>query len=271
LAARNKKLNASVSPDAPAPQTNPQPDLKPDGHCAQFPVVGIGASAGGLDAFKRFFAAMPPDSGMAFILIPHLDPTHRSLMVELLGRQTKMQVCEAGTGMPIEPNRVYIIPPNKSLSVRDCHLDLSSPPVRQGFPTALDGFFRSLAEDQQERAIGIILSGTGSHGTPGMKEIKAVGGMVMVQDPQTAEYDQMPQNAIDTGLVDYSLAPEKMPEILLTLSDCRCVWSSSHQRRGNHQVVKPVLVVAFFVELMSQTDMLTRAIASWSERPKVQE
>jgi two-component system CheB/CheR fusion protein len=215
LAAKNKKMNASVPPDTSDPQENPKPALKSDQQVCQFPVVGIGASAGGLDAFKRFFAAMPPDSGMAFVLIPHLDPTHRSLMVELLGRQTKMQVCEAATGMPIEADHVYIIPPNKSLSVRDCRLYLSPPPSRQGFPTALDGFFRSLAEDQQERAIGIILSGTGSHGISGMKEIKAVGGLLMVQDPKTAEYDQMPQNALDTGLVDYSLAPEKMPEVLL--------------------------------------------------------
>ena len=181
-----------------------------------FPVVGIGASAGGLDAFKRFFTAMPADSGMAFILIPHLDPSHRSLMVELLARQTTMPVREAKMGMPIEPNSVYVIPPNKLLTVQRGQLQLARPPERQEFPTALDGFFRSLAKDQQERAVGIILSGTGNHGTTGLREIKAAGGMVMAQDPATAEYNQMPQSAVDTALVDYSLAPEHLPAALLS-------------------------------------------------------
>ncbi|HTI52235.1 MAG TPA: chemotaxis protein CheB, partial [Planctomycetaceae bacterium] len=181
-----------------------------------FPVVGIGASAGGLEAFKKFFAALPPDCGIAFILIPHLDPAHRSLMVELLARETAMKVCEAGDGLPIEPNCVYIIPPNSNMSVSNGRLRLTRPKGLQGFGTALDGFFRSLAESQQETAIGIILSGTGSHGIPGLREIKAVGGMVMAQDPRTAEYDQMPQSAIETGLIDYVLPPEKMPEALVS-------------------------------------------------------
>jgi two-component system CheB/CheR fusion protein len=215
VAARNKKITPSLAPSEMNLEINQPQNVEADDFVSQFPVVGIGASAGGLDAYKKFFSAMPSDSGMAFILIPHLDPTHRSLMVELLGRHTAMPVCEAGEGMRIEPNCVYIIPPNKCLSVSRRRLYLTEPPTRPGFPTALDGFFRSLADDQQEKAIGIILSGTGSHGTPGLKEIKAVGGMVMVQDPQTAEYDQMPRNAIDTGMVDYALAPEKMPETLI--------------------------------------------------------
>jgi two-component system, chemotaxis family, CheB/CheR fusion protein len=180
-----------------------------------FPIVGIGASAGGLDAFKKFFTAMPADSGIAFVLIPHLDPTHRSLMVELLAKQTPMSVVEAGHNMPVEANCVYIIPPNRDLSIERGHLQLSKPPERRGLQTAIDFFFRSLAADQQEKAIGIILSGTGSHGTLGLKEIKLVGGMVMVQDPKTADYDQMPQSAIGTGMVDFVLPPEEMPEALV--------------------------------------------------------
>jgi len=187
----------------------------PAQHALHFPVVGIGASAGGLEAFKRFFSAMPPDNGMAFVLIPHLDPAHRSLMVELLSRQTAMPVREAGDGMQIEPNCVYVIPPNKYLSVHAGRLRHAGPAERQGFEAALDGFFRSLAADQQEQAIGIIFSGTGSHGTPGLKEIKLAGGMVMAQDPETAEYDQMPQSAIETGLMDFVLAPEKMPAAII--------------------------------------------------------
>lgn len=181
----------------------------------QFPIVGIGASAGGLEAFKRFFRAMPPDSGMAFVLIPHLDPTHGSLMVELLSRQTAMKVSEIEEGIPVEPNCVYVIPPNKYLSIIGGRLHLTEPTEQWGSQTAIDSFFHSLAEDQQEKSIGIVLSGTGSHGTPGLKEIKLAGGMAMAQDPETAEYDQMPQSAIDAGIIDYVLAPEKMPEALI--------------------------------------------------------
>ena len=215
MAAKKKKITPQPSLDKTRPSADAQPVAEPDQHALPFPVVGIGASAGGLGAFKKFFSAMPSDSGMAFILIPHLDPSHRSLMVELLARQTTMKVCEAADAMPIDPNCVYIIPPNKYLSVNAGRLHLTGPTERQGLPTALDGFFRSLAADQQEKAIGIVLSGTGSHGTPGIKEIKAVGGMIMAQEPDTAEYDQMPRNAIATGLVDYVLPPEKMPEALV--------------------------------------------------------
>jgi two-component system, chemotaxis family, CheB/CheR fusion protein len=180
-----------------------------------FPIVGIGASAGGLDAFKKFFGKMPADSGAAFVVVPHLDPTHESLMVELLARQTKMPVCEARDAMSIEPNRVYVIPPNRYLTIVAGKLQLSAPVERHGSPTAIDFFFRSLAAEKNERAIGIILSGTSSHGTLGLKEIKLAGGMVMVQQPESAEYDQMPRSAIATGLVDFVLPPEEMPEALV--------------------------------------------------------
>ncbi len=179
------------------------------------PIVGIVASAGGLGAFKTFFSRMPIDSGIAFVLVPHLDPTHRSLMDELLGRQTGMPVREAEDGMKIECDHVYIIPPARYLTIREHTLRLSIPEESRGSQTAIDTFLRSLALDQQERAIGIILSGTGSHGTPGLKEIKLAGGMVMAQEPASAEYDQMPRNAIATGLVDYVLPPEQMPEALV--------------------------------------------------------
>jgi two-component system, chemotaxis family, CheB/CheR fusion protein len=180
-----------------------------------FPVVGIGASAGGLDAFKRFFSTMPDDSGAAFVLVPHLDPTHESMMAELLARQTRMPVCEAQEAMPIGPNHIYVIPPNRYLAIADGRLQLSTPTGRHGSPTAIDFFLRSLADEQRERAIGIILSGTSSHGTVGLKEIKLAGGMVMVQQPDSAEYDQMPRSAIATGLVDFVLTPEQMPEALV--------------------------------------------------------
>ena len=158
---------------------------------------------------------MPDDSGMAFVLVPHLDPSHQSLMVELLTRQTDMPVCEAKDAMTIEANHVYIIPPAKYLAIEDGKLQLSEPPQSSRIETAIDHFLRSLAVDQLERAIGIILSGTSSHGSLGLQAIKANDGMVIVQQPDTAEYSDMPQNAIDTGIVDYILPPEEMAEALI--------------------------------------------------------
>lgn len=155
---------------------------------------------------------MPPDSGIAFVLVPHLDPTHKSLMVELLARHTSMKVVEAQEGMRVEANCVYIIPPNKYMTMIAGVLRLSGPVER--IPTSIDLFLRSLADDQQEKAICIILSGTGSHGTLGLKAVKAAGGMAAVQDPQTAEYDHMPRSAVATGLADYILPVEEMPRVL---------------------------------------------------------
>ena len=181
----------------------------------ELPVAGLVASAGGLDAFKKFFAAMPADSGIAFVLIPHLDPQHESLMVELLARHTSMPVVEAAEGMAVEANRVYIIPPNKNMTISGGVLRLTGPVERGGWQTSIDLFLRSLADDQLEKAICIILSGTGSHGTLGLKAVKAAGGMAMVQDPKTADYPGMPESAIATGLADYVLPVEQMPEALV--------------------------------------------------------
>jgi two-component system CheB/CheR fusion protein len=179
------------------------------------PVAGIGASAGGLNALKKFFVAMPADSGVGFVLIPHLDPKHESLMVELLARCTKMPVVEATAGMAVEANRVYIIPPNKYMTISDGILHLTGP-VERGDPfTSIDLFLRSLASDKQEKAICIILSGTGSHGSLGLKAVKASDGMAMIQDPNTAEHSRMPESAIATGLADYVLPAEQMPEALI--------------------------------------------------------
>ncbi len=183
---------------------------------AAAPIVAIGASAGGLDAFKRFLAAAPLDSGMAFVLVPHLDPTHESLMVELLAKQTRMPVHEASEGMAIEPDHVYVIPPGKYLAFKQRKLVVTEPDALRGQQTAIDFALSSLAKERGEAAIGIILSGTGSHGTLGVKEIKLAGGMVMVQEPATAAYDQMPRSALATGLVDYVLPPEEMPKALIT-------------------------------------------------------
>ncbi len=178
------------------------------------PVVGIGASAGGLDAFNQLFNAMPAKSGAAFVLIQHLDPTHESLTAELLGRHTPMSVVQVSRTMAIEPDHVYVIPPNKYLGISDGKLRLTMPMERRGLRMPVDFFLRSLAQERRERAIGIILSGSGTDGTLGLKEVKAGGGLTAVQDPKTAQYDGMPRSAIASGSVDYILPVSRIPEIL---------------------------------------------------------
>ena len=174
-------------------------------------MIGVGASAGGLDAFKKLLTALPEHPGMAFVLIPHLDPRHERLKVELLARHTPMRVREVEDGMAVRADHVYIIPPNKNLAMKGGVLRLSMPHDQRSSHTAIDFFLRSLAEDQHERAIGIVLSGTGSHGTIGLQAIKGEGGLAMVQEPSTAEYDQMPRSAIASGVVDFVLPVEQMP------------------------------------------------------------
>jgi two-component system CheB/CheR fusion protein len=201
-----------ITPESPE-QKGTAEDL--NGSTQTFPVIGIGSSAGGLEALKKFLTATPPDSGMAFVLIQHLDPTHESLMVDLLARYTTMKVVQIENDMPVEPDRIHIIPPGTSLTIKNGVLLLGKPIERRGMRMPVDNFFMSLAEDQQENAVCIILSGTGSDGTLGLKEIKARGGLAMVQDPETAQYDGMPRSAIMTGLVDYILPVEQIPQTLV--------------------------------------------------------
>ena len=180
-----------------------------------FPVVGLGASAGGLDAFQKFFDAMPADSGMAFVLIQHLDPTHASMMRDLLSGHTEMRVLEAADAMPLEPNHVYLIPPGAYLALQDGALRLSEPRERHGARLPFDFFLRSLAEESGERAICAILSGTGADGSLGLKAVNENGGLVIVQDPREAAHDGMPRTAIDTGCADLILPVAKIPEAII--------------------------------------------------------
>jgi two-component system, chemotaxis family, CheB/CheR fusion protein len=182
---------------------------------AVFPIVGIGASAGGLDAFEKFFTNMPSDTGMAFVLVQHLDPTHKSILSQLITRYTRMKVLEVEDGILVEPNSVFVIPPNRYMGILNGKLHLLEPTSLPGHRTPIDYFFRTLAEDQKENAICIVLSGTGTEGTLGLRAIKGEGGMGMVQDPESAKYDGMPRNAITTGLADYILPVEAMPEQLI--------------------------------------------------------
>lgn len=181
-----------------------------------FPIVGIGSSAGGLEALKTFFINMPADSDMAFVLVTHLDPNRKSILSEIITKFTKMKVEEVEDGDEIKKNHTYILPPNKNLMIRQKHLYLSAPDAPRGLRLPINFFFRSLAEDQKEHAICIILSGTGTDGTIGLREIKGAGGMVVVQDPQTAKYDGMPRSAIGTGIVDFILPPVEIPKKLIT-------------------------------------------------------
>jgi two-component system CheB/CheR fusion protein len=180
-----------------------------------FPIVGIGMSAGGLEVATAFLNAMPPDSGMGFVIVQHLDPTRESLLADLLSRATAMPVVQIEDGMRVEPNRVHIIIPAKTLLIHDGVLRLVEPEEPRGQRHPIDKFFSALAEDQKAKAIAIVLSGAGSNGTAGLADIKQAGGLCIAQDPQTAKFDSMPRHAIASGSVDLVLAPELMPEALL--------------------------------------------------------
>ncbi|HXY87393.1 MAG TPA: chemotaxis protein CheB [Candidatus Acidoferrales bacterium] len=179
------------------------------------PIVGVGASAGGLEALEQFFTNMPAESGIAFVVVQHLDPKQSGMLPELLQRFTQMQVKEVQDGDKIEPNHIYVIPPNKDLSILKGRLVLLDPSAPRGVRMPIDFFFRHLADDQQERAIGVILSGMGTDGTLGVKAIKEKLGMVMVQDPLSAGFSGMPQSALSTGLVDFDAPAERLPEKLV--------------------------------------------------------
>ena len=203
-----KRIHRPASPSSEA--VRPVCD-KPASPC----IVGIGASAGGLDAFQQFFSHMPPDTGLAFVLVPHLEPTHKSMMSELLARHTKMKVMEAQDGVEVQPNCIYVTPPNADLAMLNRRLQVLEPDAPRGLRMPIDTFLRHLAEDQKEKAIGILLSGMGSDGTLGVKAIKEQLGMVMAQDPTSAKYDAMPRSAINTGMVDYVASADELPAKLV--------------------------------------------------------
>jgi two-component system CheB/CheR fusion protein len=185
----------------------------------RFPIVGIGASAGGLAAFEAFFSGVNgAQSGMAFVLVQHLAPDHESILSELVKRYAQMDVYEVKDGMRVQPNCTYIIPPNRDMAVSNGVLRLSEPALPRGQRMPIDFFFRSLAQSHGERAIGIVLAGSGSDGTLGVRAIKAEGGVALAQAPDTTEFDSMPRSAIDTGLIDFVLPPAEMPAQLSAYS-----------------------------------------------------
>lgn len=214
--------------------------------------VGIGASAGGLEAIESFFVNMPSDSGLAFIVIQHLSPDYKSLMVELLSKRTQMKVLRAEEGMRVRANHVYLIPPKTNLTIFNGKLLLKQQEHNTGINLPIDIFLRSLAEDQVDRAVAVILSGTGSDGTRGVRAVKEFGGMVMVQDEESAKFDGMPRAAISTGVADFILPAEDMPEQLLAF--VKHPYESRNQRTER---------------LMKDEDSMTRIFAELREKTKV--
>ena len=190
------------------------PVQRPPPENADFLIVGVGTSAGGLDACRKLLRALPDSAGMAFVLVQHLDPNHESLMVDLLAGYTSMTVRQAANGMPIEREHLYVIPPGTYLSVGGGVLHLSPPPVRHGARLPFDHLLHSLAADYGARAACVVLSGTGTDGSLGLRAVKEKHGLVIVQDPEEAAYDGMPRSAIMTGLVDRVVPVAQIPQAL---------------------------------------------------------
>lgn len=209
-----------------------------------FMVVGIGASAGGLEAFKQLIKAIPVDSGMAFILVQHLDPSHESMLCELLQKITLIPVHEVTDNIEVEPDNIYVIPPNKLLTANDGILNLTNRPEKAYHGLPIDIFFNSLAEVHQSHAIGVVLSGTGNDGTLGLKAIKENGGITFAQHLHSANFSEMPQNAINAKVVDYVLPPEQIVLQLIEISktvDSGSEKSAPKVEEPDHAAFKNIL------------------------------
>jgi len=200
----------------PASGDAAQAPAGPDPTAARCKIVGLGASAGGLQAYEQFFLNMPANSGLAFVLVQHLDPSHASILSDIIQRDTAMPVVEAADQMPIEPNHVYVIPPNRDMSVFHEKLQLSPPAEPRGRRMPVDTFLRSLAEDLGEDAIGVILSGNGTDGMLGARAIFCSGGLCFAQDPASAQFDGMPRSVIEAGYVHQALPADQLPKALIS-------------------------------------------------------
>ncbi|MBK8033646.1 MAG: chemotaxis protein CheB [Chloroflexi bacterium] len=185
---------------------------------SKFPVIGLGASAGGLEALKTFFAALPPNTGMAFVVIQHLMPDHESILPDLIQRQTSLRVQVITNDAEVLPDHVYVLPPNFEVTLWNNRFSLSPIPTREGWPATITHFFQSLALDRGERAVAIILSGAGHDGTEGARAIKQEKGLVLAQDLGTAGQSSMPFNVIDAGLADGVFPPISCPRICSLIS-----------------------------------------------------
>src|SRR2546421_2016142 len=221
---------------------------------AEFSIVGVGASAGGLEAFTQFLHALPNNTGVAIILVQHLSPKHDSALPELLGGASTLPVVQVEEGMEISANRVYVMPPNTSMGLNaEGRFHLGPRPIDRSQHTPIDTFFRSLAEHAQQRAIGVILSGTATDGAVGMREIKAVGGITIAQDPASAKYDGMPRAAIATGAVDLVLPPREIALELHRISHHPLVRTISVKRPGDELEVSEEHLSRIFAMLRNAT------------------
>ncbi len=219
---RKKRLSAKSFDSQSRPETvdvlsESHEESELENQPLSFPIVGVGASAGGLEAFTELLKHLPTNTGMGFVLVQHLDPQHESALTQLLARATPMPVCEVTNNLRVEANHIYIIPPNTNLAIQQGVLKLQPRPPGRKPPRSIDFFFESLAQDQRERAIGVILSGAATDGTIGLEAIKAEGGIAFAQD-ESARCDSMPRNAVAAGCVDFVLSPENIARELARIA-----------------------------------------------------
>src|SRR5262245_7286396 len=208
-------------------------------------VVGVGASAGGLEAFRQLLKRLPDDTGMAIVLITHLDPRHESILPELLAKATPLPVSEAEDGARVAPNHVYVMPRNASMAIEGGALRLWPREKGHGQHRPIDAFLRTLAEDQNVRAIGVILSGTATDGTLGMEAIKAEGGITFAQEPKSAQYDSMPRSAVAAGCVDFVLTPEEIAREIARISRHPYVVPAAIAEPGAEEAAQPAVKNGF--------------------------
>ena len=198
-----------------------------------FPIIGIGASAGGLDALQQFLSHVPKDCGMAFVVVQHLSPDHVGNLPELLQRSTTMKVQQVDGVVKVNPDSVYVIPPNRDMTIKNRNLYLQMPDTKQGLRLPIDLFLRSLADDCSTQSIGVILSGMGSDGTLGLGAIKKQGGLTLVQEPLVAKFDSMPKSVIDSGFADIIAPAEELPQRIIDfLGGTQLGWNTEQNPRN---------------------------------------
>jgi two-component system, chemotaxis family, CheB/CheR fusion protein len=228
-----------------------------------FPIVAIGASAGGLEAFSNLLRALPPEPGLALVFIPHLDPTHESAMVELLSRTTRLPVFQAVDGTPVACNSVYVLPPNSDMTISDGVLHLVRREAARGQHMPIDTFLRSLAEDQTSNAVGVILSGTANDGTLGMLAIKNNGGITFAQDSESAKYDGMPHSATTAGVVDFVLPPDRIAQELIRIQRQPQAEKTKDTFDGNERLLKEIFRL---LKNVSKVDFVDYKVATIRRR-----
>ncbi|MGM0601558.1 MAG: chemotaxis protein CheB, partial [Candidatus Rifleibacteriota bacterium] len=209
----------------------------------QFPIVAIGASAGGLEALETFLRSVPANCGMAFVVVQHLDPNRHALLPELLQRATPMRVRQVTDRLKVQPDQVYVIPPNRDMSLLNGSLHLFEPAEAHGLRLPIDFFFQSVAQDQQEKSIGVILSGMGSDGTHGLQQIKEYAGVVFVQSPESAKFDGMPRSAINAGLADVVATAEDLPAKIIAFQKHAPLVSLSDKSKFRGGIEKVALIL----------------------------